>query len=831
MVHQNELLDNEITIFENPMYTPNNNDSSFRNNSDEEWLCTCNLMSAFSFSSEDYFSKSEFEDWELENYGAQRDYDCDDDWSATCLVSHDCDHLNALYNNKRISIYSTCSFDDHSLDSETCHQPIVLLSYRGELQERADDEYDDSEDDSLIEDSIRIDKDELQCDTTDSSLPFIPTKDFHCLDATRDDIRPNTPSPRRGTIMDKIRSNFSPISASHTDVNCIVAKKNETTLVDDLLLEHELCQLIHDMYVSVAVHFEDQAPQSETDSTAVSVCSDVGRCVQGIYLMQYLFHRFANSWTWDDILCFMNRVFAPHSQSYRYYQQQRRLYVLVPVPYHPCHVDQFHPDRYYRFMNMEHPRLYNDIINVMMYDNREQNFWQKVHQSCSSMIIVRKVEAVMSRVLSDPFVTKDYVDYVSISISDQFNEMKMVAQLLRELDVSMLGDEEKLSLFINVYNMMVIHALIVRGCADDSFSREVFLQTDFYFIGPYKVCPNDLYHVILRHQSAPDYKYYLEEYRPTTQFDYRIHFILCNGCHSSAIPSAISIETIDQVLDLAAVNYINKHVRFDLDKREIILPSLLRQYRKDLCSGSAPSALASLLSVSRFLNDQKWRDMWSMLSISHITKENIISYLEPYISKEQLQEDLPCITYNTEWVYLEYNWRSNRKSINDCSTQNMDSDESIEHETSSAILFEEVMSSPDLRHIFALFCQHEWSAENLKFYEVVLEYKESEPSKRCELVPRIYNQFLARGAESEINVSRSLVRPIEHSMNSTTGDSAAGYPDELFDRLQREVSLVLTDSYSRFHTSEFYQAMKRLQREKETQKIISGFAVYAHKPL
>ena len=68
----------------------------------------------------------------------------------------------------------------------------------------------------------------------------------------------------------------------------------------------------------------------------------------------------------------MNRVFAPHSQSYRYYQQQRRLYVLVPVPYHPCHVDQFHPDRYYRFMNMEHPRLYNDIINVMMYDREQE---------------------------------------------------------------------------------------------------------------------------------------------------------------------------------------------------------------------------------------------------------------------------------------------------------------------------------------------------------------------------------------------------------------------------------------------------------------------------
>lgn len=63
------------------------------------------------------------------------------------------------------------------------------------------------------------------------------------------------------------------------------------------------------------------------------------------------------------------------------------------------------------------------------------------------------------------------VDYKGISTSPKFEEYVRATAELKRVDIINLTREEKLALFINIYNALVIHAFVVQGPPTNTLRR------------------------------------------------------------------------------------------------------------------------------------------------------------------------------------------------------------------------------------------------------------------------------------------------------------------------------------------------------------------------
>jgi hypothetical protein len=554
------------------------------------------------------------------------------------------------------------------------------------------------------------------------------------------------------------------------------------------------------------------------DKMCINVCLFVGSDMVDWITSIASYH-----FTRNDAVDFLNTIYTyPQSKT----SSQCH---IIPVSYSTVALEQFDENSYYRYLEMDHPKMHIDgIINVKVHSRTntmlnvppdQEQAYSLMKQAFGAMQVERnrtlpelqshqialEVEGLMSQLLTKEYIVDDkYINYLLISTSDIFAQLRQVAEKLRDMDVSVLQNSiEKVSFFINVYNMMAIHALLVRGCANDQDSRIRFSHSDIYYIGRYKLSLYDIYHHILRGTEPPHYKYYLKEYRMNIQFDPRIHFVLCNGCISSAMPHAVTSETLESVLEHASTVFLNREIElFEVEKR-IVLHGILREFRQDFCVGSLHSGLGCIMYIAHYLSDAKWEMLWRMLRQCNITEDNLLDYLQRYYIEEDHSpspETLEPIHYNFSIEYNDYNWNSNRlpkdsknKSRQSYSLPKVD------------VPYDEVIVRQDLRNIFAMFCKNEYSLENIMFYEDVQTYMKTSKEHRAQYAKEVFEKFLnPPNSPFEVNVNRALITKVK---NMLVEPDRQEWVDNVFERLMQEVSFVLIDSYSRFRSSELYTMM------------------------
>lgn len=89
---------------------------------------------------------------------------------------------------------------------------------------------------------------------------------------------------------------------------------------------------------------------------------------------------------------------------------------------------------------------------------------------------------------------------------DELRYLNM-AQDLHRLNLVELSTEEKLAFFLNLYNAMVIHALIRIGRPEGVIARRSFF-TDFqYVVGGYSYSLSSIRNDILRRGRRPSYPF------------------------------------------------------------------------------------------------------------------------------------------------------------------------------------------------------------------------------------------------------------------------------------------------------------------------------------
>jgi hypothetical protein len=208
--------------------------------------------------------------------------------------------------------------------------------------------------------------------------------------------------------------------------------------------------------------------------------------------------------------------------------------------------------------------------------------------------------------------------------SSAFRAFELQCCQIQRLDLRRLSLSERLLFFCNIFNMITVHAIILRGTPGNNLlERSVFMRSSKYNIGGLYFSLLDIEHGILRHSSSkpmvfgpltisisfgdkdPRKLLVIEEPRPW------ISFCLFNACRTS--PALVVLKdaaNIDGEIKKQARKFLLDNIRVDHANKSIEMPGLVRIYWTDfggnrlkvlklisqVCGSKFQTELAPLLS-------------------------------------------------------------------------------------------------------------------------------------------------------------------------------------------------------------------------------------------
>ncbi len=166
------------------------------------------------------------------------------------------------------------------------------------------------------------------------------------------------------------------------------------------------------------------------------------------------------------------------------------------------------------------------------------------------------------------------VDYDGISKSEEFGTYKRLTLELQRVDLEALSREEKLALFINVYNVLVIHGMVEKGVPSSLYRRYKFFSTTAYNIGGRVFSLNDIENGILRSNRASMATLYMKPFGSSDprrevvlpECEPRIHFALNCGAKSCPSIKTFSKDDIDNELDFATRAFLETDDALKVDE-------------------------------------------------------------------------------------------------------------------------------------------------------------------------------------------------------------------------------------------------------------------------
>jgi hypothetical protein len=197
--------------------------------------------------------------------------------------------------------------------------------------------------------------------------------------------------------------------------------------------------------------------------------------------------------------------------------------------------------------------------------------------------------------LKSKFITENgrWVDYSGLAGSIEYQQYRSLAASLDRFNYRSLNSlEEQLAFWINLYNALVIDAVIqegVRGSVTQSWLGVLgFFQKAAYLVNGHRFSLTDIEHGILRDNRGIPYfpgTYFSEKDQRSEAlpgvFDHRIHFAL--NCASRSCPpiGVYNPDNIFQQLDLAAHSFINVDSQVDYIQKTISISRIFRWYEAD----------------------------------------------------------------------------------------------------------------------------------------------------------------------------------------------------------------------------------------------------------
>jgi len=183
------------------------------------------------------------------------------------------------------------------------------------------------------------------------------------------------------------------------------------------------------------------------------------------------------------------------------------------------------------------------------------------------------------------------IDYARLRSSAEWTCAVEAARALQHVPLAeLVGRSARLAFWINVFNALVLHAIVALEIRRSVHEVPLFFTRVSYRVGGFRLSLDDIEHGLLRSNRRRHFPPFraLGRLDPRgalalDHVDPRIHFALNCGAQSCPPVGVYRAQAIDQQLDLAARNFINQTVALDSTGR-ITCSKIFRWYRADFAS-------------------------------------------------------------------------------------------------------------------------------------------------------------------------------------------------------------------------------------------------------
>jgi hypothetical protein len=234
---------------------------------------------------------------------------------------------------------------------------------------------------------------------------------------------------------------------------------------------------------------------------------------------------------------------------------------------------------------------------------------------------VEGIKGTLNQIKSLVITENGEVDYQKLVKEQLYQSFREMVGNLQEFEIQRLSTrEEKLAFWINLYNALVIDAVIQENIQDSVTESWLgvlsFFQKAAYQVNDTRFSLTDIEHGVLRGNSGFPY-FPSPHFSPSDPrleaviqpFDPRIHFAL--NCASNSCPpiSVYTPENIHDQLDLAARNFINNDLAADQERKVVSISKIFQWYQGDFCR--EPGIISFLIhyindqDISRWLSDNQ----------------------------------------------------------------------------------------------------------------------------------------------------------------------------------------------------------------------------------
>ncbi len=211
--------------------------------------------------------------------------------------------------------------------------------------------------------------------------------------------------------------------------------------------------------------------------------------------------------------------------------------------------------------------LLHRLIDALLGVDRRRVLNSEFEDKASSAEIAAELRTIVERLKTEAFDTeKGLVDYRGLKNSSTYSLYKRCVGKLKHFDLASLHSRgEKLAFWINLYNSLIIDAVICFGIEKSVWEAgRGFFRKTAYNIGGLRYSADDIEHGILR-DNRPHPLFRLRQFATNdprlrhaiVPMDPRIHFTLVCASRSCPLITVYHASDIEEELEAATATFIN----------------------------------------------------------------------------------------------------------------------------------------------------------------------------------------------------------------------------------------------------------------------------------
>lgn len=186
----------------------------------------------------------------------------------------------------------------------------------------------------------------------------------------------------------------------------------------------------------------------------------------------------------------------------------------------------------------------------------------------------------------------DCIDFSLLAKSEAFRQYMLAAAELQRVQLVGLTHDELLAFFVNLYNIVCLHAYVVHGPPSNFWRRWIFFRSLSYRVAGLDMTLDDIEHGILRGNKRHPTLVLMQQLRPQdpkcqfvlTSRDGRIHFVISAGTRSDPPVRILNGENLQEELHEATVEFLACAVKVDTEAKKVTLPRIFLWYADDFPS-------------------------------------------------------------------------------------------------------------------------------------------------------------------------------------------------------------------------------------------------------